>query len=210
MLAVKFSMFIKYMRCPFVPTSLSKMQWLHITTEYFLLQHCMRLLCSVIVSCSLPHYICIFLTLVSAYSPHPLNPSSSINPLQKPATGSDIHQHHPSCFAMFPQSQGNSSIYGSWSAGKAGGKWREGRRSGIEWGSIEWKDEGWGGGILWEGSQSNYKQWCSPGFFGGTKFTFRRSLPPSPSTFLLLLLKMPIPATLFPIFLLIVAHTHIL
>lgn len=72
--------------------------------------------------------------------PHPLNPSSSINPLQKPATGSDIHQHHPSCFAMFPQSQGNSSIYGSWSAGKAGGKWREGRRSGIEWGSIEWKD----------------------------------------------------------------------
>lgn len=31
--------------------------------------------------------------------------------------------------------------------------------------------EGRGGGILWEGSQSNYRQRCSPGFFGGTKFT---------------------------------------
>lgn len=46
----------------------------NITTEYFLLQHCMRLLCSVIVSCSVPHYICIFLTLVSAYSPTLLTP----------------------------------------------------------------------------------------------------------------------------------------
>lgn len=82
---------------------------------------------------------------------------------------------------------------------------RESRRE-MEGGKEEWDwmgkhwVEGWGGGILWEGSQSNYKQWCSPGFFGGTKFTFRQSLPPSPSTFLLLLLKMPIPATLFPIF----------
>ncbi len=57
-----------------------------------------------------------------------------------------------------------------------------------------------GGGILWEGSQSNYRQRCSPGFFGGTKFTFQRSLPPSPSTFFLLLLSLPLPASLFLIF----------
>lgn len=57
------------------------------------------------------------------------------------------------------------------------------------------------GGILWEGSQSNYRQRCSPGFFGGTKFTFQRSLPPSPSTFLLPLLSPTVSATLFSYFL---------
>lgn len=60
--------------------------------------------------------------------------------------------------------------------------------------------EGRGGGILWEGSQSNYRQRCSPGFFGGTKFTFQRSLPPSPSTLPLLLLSLLLPATLFLMF----------
>lgn len=40
--------------------------------------------------------------------------------------------------------------------------------------------EGRRGGTLWEGSQSNYRQRCSRGFFGGTKFTFQQS--PSPSS----------------------------
>lgn len=79
-----------------------------------------------------PHLsVCLF--------PHPLNPSLSINPLQKPATGSDIRQHYPSCFAMLQQSPGNSSIYRSQSAGRARRRWREGRRSRIEWGSGRWR-----------------------------------------------------------------------
>lgn len=66
--------------------------------------------------------------------------------------------------------------------------------------------EGRGGGeILWEGSQSNYRQRCSPGFFGGTKFTFQRSLPPSPNTFFLLL-SLLLPATL--LFSRYCSHSH--
>lgn len=65
--------------------------------------------------------------------------------------------------------------------------------AGLNGGSGRWRAEE--GGILWEGSQSNYRQRCSPGFFGGTKFTFQRSLPPSPRTFLLLPLSLPLPAS---------------
>lgn len=65
--------------------------------------------------------------------------------------------------------------------------------AGLNGGSGRWGAEE--GGILWEGSQSNYRQRCSPGFFGGTKFTFQRSLPPSPRTFLLLPLSLPLPAS---------------
>ena len=38
---------------------------------------------------------------------------------------------------------------------------------------------GEGGSGFREGSQSNYRQRCRPGFFGCTKFTFQQSLPPS-------------------------------
>lgn len=72
----------------------------NITTEYFLLQHCMRLLCSVIVSCSVPHYICIFLTLVSAYSPTLLTPLPQSIPyksLPQAAISTNIIPHALPC-----------------------------------------------------------------------------------------------------------------
>lgn len=67
--------------------------------------------------------------------------------------------------------------------------------------------EGRGGGILWERSQSNYRQRCSRGFFGGTKITFQWSFPPSVPFFLLLLLSLPLPSTLFHIFI-VITQTH--
>lgn len=115
-------------------------------------------------------------SLYLAHSPHPLNPTPSINPPQKPATGSGIRQHHSLCFTVHQQSPGNSRIYRGWSAGRVRGRW-EGRRGvGLNGEAINGK---MGRGQLWDGSQSNYKQRCNPGFSGGTKSTFQWSLSPS-------------------------------
>lgn len=71
---------------------------------------------------------------------------------------------------MLQQSVGNSSI--QWGLK---GEWEGGREEQREWTGKQ-EMESRGEMILWEGSQSNYRQWCSPGFFGSTKFTFQWSL----------------------------------
>lgn len=93
-------------------------------------------ICSVIVF----YDICILLILVFAYSPTLLTPLPQSISLKKPARGSGIRQHYPSCFAMLQQSPGNSSIYRRRSAGRTRGWWCWGGiRSSIEWGSGRWR-----------------------------------------------------------------------
>lgn len=128
-------------------------------------------------------------TMYAFCSPHclPSPPPQHLNPLflnQSPAKAGHGQLYPPTLsphsFAMLQQSPGNISIRElvcRESERVAGG---EGWRSGIEWGKREMEGRWRRRGVLWEGSQSNYRQRCSPGFFGGTKFTFQRSLPPSP------------------------------
>lgn len=52
---------------------------------------------------------------------------------------------------------------------------REGRRDWIGKQEIEGRGE-----ILWEECQSNYRQRCRPGFFGGAKITFQLALLSAP------------------------------
>lgn len=137
--------------------------------------------------------------------PHPLNPSSSINPLQKPATGSSIRQHYPSCFAMLQQSLGNSSIYRSRSAGRARGWWGEGRRSGIEWGSERWRAGE--GGFFGKGANPITGSGAALVSLAALNSHFNGLFlpPPVPSSFFFYLYFFLL---LFFLFFLIMAHTH--
>lgn len=100
MLAVKFS---KYMRCPFVPTSLSKMQWLHtLLTSRQNIFCCSTVWdsCVVLLFPAVCHTICIFLTLVSAYSPTLLTPLPQSIPyksLPQAAISTNIIPHALPC-----------------------------------------------------------------------------------------------------------------
>lgn len=189
----------------FDPTSSKEMYSLQ--TLYTSSQHVSANIwsCSVIVSCSLSHYICILLTLVSAYSPSLLTPLPQSIPCKSLPLAAIPANTIPPALPCSSKAQETAAytaagLQGEWEGG--------GGREGGEWdwmGKREMEDRQ--GGILWEGSQSNYRQRCSPGFFGGTKFTFQRSLPPSPSTFLLLL-SMLLPATLFLIFSRYSSHSH--
>lgn len=149
---------------------------------------------------------CILPTLGAALSPIPLTPLLSTNPLLKPGH----KQLYPRTLSLLlchapakPRKQQHIHepvCRESERGGMDGG-------AGLNGGSGRWRAEE--GGILWEGSQSNYRQRCSPGFFGGTKFTFQRSLPPSPRTFLLLPLSLPLPASPFLISSHRGSHSHL-
>lgn len=164
--------------------------------------------CNSIVSSSLFDCTCILLTLLTPHPPTLLTPLPQSIPPQKPATSSDIRQHHPLCFTMHQQSPGNR-IYRSWSAGRVRGRWERRRGVRLNGEAINGK---MGRGQLWDGSQSNYKQRCNPGFSGGTKSTFQWSVsfpPPIPSCFFYLCMFVFL---CFPFFLLlpiIMAHTTI-
>lgn len=131
----------------------------------------MRLITGVLL---FPLYcICILLCLLTP--PTLLTPLPQSIPCKSRPQAAASANTIPPALPCSSKAQETAAYTGAGLQGEREGGGEEVRRSGIEWRAGERR------GILREGSQSNYRQRCSPGFFGGTKFTFQRSLPPSPS-----------------------------
>lgn len=178
--------------CLLEPTSHSKMQSNQTLSAWS--QHASAVIefeahdCSGILSCSLSYCICIVFALVSTYSHILLTPLSNQSIVKSLPQTAICTRTSPSALPCSSKAQETAAHM---RAARGREKW--------DWMGKQ-ETEGRGGGILWEGSQSNYRQRCSPGFFGGTKFTFQQTRPPSTNTFFLLLLSLPLPGSGFLIF----------
>lgn len=100
------------------------------------------------------------------YLHHSLNPSSLINPNKSQPQAAVSADTIPPALPRSTKAQETVTHTQEPSTGKVRGWWRGGKEEWDWTGKQEM--EGRREGILWEGSQSNYRQRCSPGFFGDT------------------------------------------